>query len=167
MRSEVLTQVLDYEPENRSKYLIILPCSKKKRVQMDVSALDLYDGPFYQILRNNIKDYLDLLIVSSKYGLISSNKKISFYDQKMTKERAKELSKEVSLELVRILDKNYREIFISLGKSYIPVLDDSRNVLNKHKVVWANGQIGERMHQMKIWLNSISVSVHRDDFNGF
>lgn len=77
------------------------------------------------------------------------------------------LSKDVSFKLDRILAKNYSGIFVNSWKYFIPVLDDSRNALNKDKVVWAYGKIGERMHQMKIWLNSIYLSAHQEDFDGF
>jgi len=79
----------------RKKYLLILPCSKRKKPVSKAQALELYDGPFYRVVRKAKPQNLDILILSAKYGLISSNESISYYDQMMTAERAEELASEI------------------------------------------------------------------------
>ena len=139
-------------------YLLILPCSKKKKRVSISRAIELYNGPFYQIIRKNYQEKIDIFIISAKYGLINSNDFISFYDQMMTTERAKELSGIVKMDLENILRiKDYDEIFINLGKTYMITLEDSKNLLDNYNVSWGYGQIGERLHQLKKWLQIISI----------
>ena len=143
--------------DNNKKYLLILPCSKRKNLFSETSALDLYDGPFYRVLRKNMPPNLDSLILSAKYGLISSKDTVSYYDQIMTPERAEELSPEIMTKLETIIRNGcYDEIFINLGKTYMLALEESRDMLDGYNVCWAGGQIGERLHQLKTWLQIIS-----------
>ena len=119
-------------------------------------ALELYDGPFYRVLRKNMPSNLDVLILSARYGLIDSNKIISYYDQKMTIERAKELSEDVEIKLrEKIKNKQYENVFVSLGKTYMAALENSEKLLKKYNVFYATGPIGERLHQLKNWLAKI------------
>jgi predicted RNA-binding protein len=142
------------------KYLLIIPCSKRKieTIQDKVVALDLYDGPFYRIIRKNFREYgelnnLDIGILSAKYGLIPSYEHIAYYDQKMTANRARELSASIKKILTKQLRRNdYREIFINVGKSYMLALETCSHILNSENVVSAHGMIGERMQQLKTWM---------------
>lgn len=147
------------------KYLLILPCSKKKKRLSTARAIELYNGPFYQIIRKNNQEKIDIFIISAKYGLINSNDFISFYNQMMTTERAKELSGIVKMDLEKILQlKDYDEIFISLGKTYMVALEDSKNFLDNYNVSWGYGQIGERLHQLKTWLTAVEAGrIHYHD----
>lgn len=138
------------------RYLLILPCSKQKKKLSSVCAADIYDGPFYKIIRKHRMDDIDILIISAKYGLINSVDLISYYDQKMTRKRAKEIARETKLRLERVLaNNNYNEIFINLGKTYMLALDDCHEVIQGYNICWARGGIGERLHQLKSWLRSI------------
>ena len=140
------------------KNLLILPCSKQKKQLDKVTALDLYDGPFYRVAKKFNLQNIDILIVSAKYGLIRSNELISYYDQQMTIERVREISADTRQKLRVILNNNnYNEIFINLGKTYMLVLDDCRVMLEGYSILWANGRIGERLHQLKQWLQSNSI----------
>ena len=136
-----------------SKHLLILPCSKRKKKVENINALDLYDGPFYRILKNYNYHKIDIIIISAKYGLIKSNESISYYDQRMTKERAKEIAGETRSRLEAVLCSNkYESIFINLGKTYMLALDDSQDVLERYNAHCVKGKIGERLHQLKNWL---------------
>lgn len=141
------------------KYLLILPCSKQKKQLSNAIAINLYDGPFFRIVRKyNLKN-IDVLILSAKYGLIRSDKLISNYNQKMTAKRAKEISKETKSRLETMtLNNNYDQIFINLGKTYMLALEDSRSMLEGGSTLLASGRIGERIHQLKEWLNLITFS---------
>ncbi len=115
--------------------------------------MDMYDGPFYRILRKYNYNEIDIVIISAKYGLIKSNELISYYDQRMTAERAKEIASETRSRLEVVLSSNkYKSIFINLGKTYMLALDDSQDVLEGHNAYWVKGRIGERLHQLKSWL---------------
>jgi lipocalin len=138
------------------KYLLILPCSERKKLTVRDVAIDLYDGQFFRVLRNNMPTNLDVLILSAKYGLIKSDKRIEYYDQIMSTTRAQELAEAVKLKLSKILRENsYNCVFVNLGKTYILALEKSKEILDNHNVYWARGQIGERSHQLKEWLNAI------------
>lgn len=140
-----------------NKYLLILPCSKQKKKLYGACALELYDGPSYRIVRKNQPKNLDILILSAKYGLINSDNLISHYDQIMTPNRAEELANEIMVKLERTFrNEDYDEVFINLGKKYMLALDESKNILDENNVNWANGQIGERLHQLKTWLQKVS-----------
>lgn len=142
------------------KYLLILPCSKRKKRISNAYAIDLYDGPFYRMIRKNKPENLDILIISAKYGLIRYNEKISDYEQIMTVERVEELANDIYVKLKEILKmNNYDHIFINLGKTYALTLERSKTMLSRYNVYWANGQIGERLHQLKNWLESIGAEV--------
>ena len=148
---------------SKRKYLLIIPCSKRKVLsKRKIPAIDLYDGPFYRILRkffrqHDVSQFIDILILSAKYGLIKSYDLISTYDECMTPARAKELSSNVYNFLKCLLSKEqYQEIFINLGKTYALALTGSEGLLNQCNVFWAKGQIGERMHQLKNWLQKVN-----------
>jgi len=140
----------------KKRYLAILPCSKEKKRLNNVQAIDLYNGPFYKMMRKYYLENVDILIISAKYGLINSGYLISHYDQKITKQRAKEIAQETKSRLNDVLKNNkYDEILINLGKTYMLALDESESVLEGQNVCWINGKIGERLHQLKIWLDKI------------
>lgn len=153
-----------------NRYLMIIPCSKRKCdcVGRTIAAIDLYDGPFYRIIRGVFRQkgyhkQLDVLIMSAKYGLIPSHENILYYEQRMTLNRARELSDSVTKTLISYLHRNhYKEIFINLGKSYMPALDKCINILKSENVVFAYGMIGERMQQLKIWINNLYNRLDND-----
>jgi len=142
---------------HKKRYLLILSCSKRKKLVSKAPALELYDGPFYRVLRKNMPPNLDVLVLSAKYGLINSDKIISHYDQMMTVEKAEELVDEVKTKLENFLkNNNYNKIFINLSGIYLIALKKSEELLDKNNVYWAKGQIGERLHQLKSWLADIN-----------
>ena len=110
--------------------LLILSCSSKKRSDQGLlPALERYDGPAYRVVNKFLRVHpsgvqsLDMYILSAEFGLIPSSKPIPDYDRRMTLQRAKELQQPVLNELKQILiGKQYKELFISLGKDYRKVL---------------------------------------------
>ena len=139
------------------RYLLIISCSKRKKPNLlRGPAIELYDGPFYKILRKCIPPNLDILIISAKYGLIDANEIIETYDLKMTQERALGLSVQIKQKLGEVLsNKHYEKIFIMLGKVYMVALTDSWSLLEDYKVELGSGQIGERLHTLKNWLKML------------
>lgn len=142
--------------------LLLISCSQRKKNVNSARAIDLYDGPYYQILRKlrRIGEYptnLDVYIISAKYGLISENTVIEYYDQKMTDKRANELSVPISTLLQEKLTRtHYETIFINLGKTYLlSVADLDKIVPRTTKVIYAKGEIGQRMSSMKRWIQSL------------
>lgn len=133
--------------------LLIVPCSKIKRRLFNTSALELYDGPFFRLIRKYKPKNLDIFVLSAKYGMIKSDMPISYYDQKMTKERAKELSGIINRDLAQYLSgKQYKNVYINLGKIYYNALEPSMNLFKNSNVYHASGGIGLRLHQLKNWI---------------
>ncbi|WP_290595944.1 MULTISPECIES: DUF6884 domain-containing protein [unclassified Archaeoglobus] len=142
--------------------LLIIPCSKtKKNIKGELPAIDLYDGPFFKLLRKyaNIP-FLDVYIISAKYGLIEAFEPIKKYDLRMNSRRASELRASITKHLETIIKtNNYSDILINLGNDYLVVLDGwlEELVSNNRRinVICLKGKIGERLGQMKKWLDSL------------
>jgi len=137
------------------KYLLINSCSKKKRILYGVKAIDLYDGPAFKIIRRYKPKNVDLFILSAKYGLIGGDDIIDYYDEKMTSSKAETMSEVIRDVFQTLIEKSrYDEIFINLGKNYIATLKNIDDLLVNLNVVYAQGPIGMRLHQLKQWLLS-------------
>jgi len=143
------------------KYLLIIPCSKrKKKITEDrLHALYLYDGPFYRIIRKFFREYgipknLDITIISAKYGLINANTYIAYYDNRMTKEAIKNFAGRLKSRLISIInEENYTEIFQNIGKNYYKVIKGWEMCIDENiQVISAEGGIGQRAKQMRNWL---------------
>ena len=140
--------------------LLILSCSQKKiKNKVLLPAIERYDGPSYKVLRkimkrNNYNNSLDIAIISAKYGLLQPYEKIEDYDIKMNKEIAESLNNDVAQELRKqIYNNKYENIFINLGSDYILAMGGFNKKLPRNtEILYAKGKIGERLSQMKKWL---------------
>lgn len=143
---------------NFKENLLIISCSQRKStIPNPAPAIDIYDGTYFQILKKTdkkIMDNLHVMIISAKYGIIGIYDPIEKYNKKMTRHIAKELNKPLKKELSIFLDeKNFENIFISLGKDYRLAIDSTNF---KKPVKEAEGKMGEKLSQTKKWLNSIN-----------
>ncbi|MCK9631042.1 MAG: hypothetical protein M0R30_05310 [Methanoregula sp.] len=139
--------------DEENKKLLIIPCSKVKKNLVNTSAIELYDGPFFRMIRKYRSNDFDILVLSAKYGMIKGDKKISFYDQKMTIDRANELSSKITIELSQLLNEHYYEdIYINIGKIYFEALKPSLNLFENKNVHLASGGIGMRLHHLRNWI---------------
>lgn len=135
--------------------LLIVSCSKTKRKLENSPAIEVYDGPVYKILRKNLKQNLDILIISAKYGLIKQDQLISYYDLQMTDEIAESFRNELTATLSKIINNNsYVEIFIELGKTYQRSINFKKLECNNQNLIFDTGTIGMRLHNLKKWLGS-------------
>ena len=129
-------------------------------------ALDLYDGPFYRIIRKIFREKgklgnLDFWILSAKYGLINHDELISNYDQRMTKVTARDISLATRNTLLNIINKTYyQEIMINLGKAYLMAFGNIDDIVQNQTVKYGKGSIGKRNRQLKEWLLSISRDTY-------
>lgn len=145
------------------KYLLIISCSKKKKkVNSKLKAIELYDGVIFRTIKktiseSQISELLDILIISAKYGLIKSTDKIRYYDETMNENKVKLLKPQVTKKIQKTLKNNYDEIFINLGKNYIPLVKGIEKFINSNsRIIYANGKIGKRLKQTKNWLLKLS-----------
>lgn len=138
--------------------LLIISCSKRKVVGRADTALQVYDGPVYRVLRKRIS-YMDaaqvqIFIVSAKYGFISAETVIESYERKITAERAAQLNMTILDNLQGILNSgNYRKVFINLGSTYSAAIRGIERILPPGvEIGYACGGIGQRTSQTIRWL---------------
>lgn len=141
---------------NSARKLLIISCSKTKRKLTEGTALEVYDGPFYKVLRKNFPDNLDVLILSAKYGLIEHTKRISPYNVKMTMKKAKNFRADSTSKLLDVLLKNnYSDIFVEMGNTYRKAIDFEILQQSRQNLNFDYGPIGVRLHNLKKWLTLV------------
>jgi cytoplasmic iron level regulating protein YaaA (DUF328/UPF0246 family) len=143
--------------------LLIVACSQRKRCDADLlAAIERYDGGNYRLLRKAKRDgylpeNLDILILSAKYGLITSSSPIAFYEQRMDKARALELQSQTTSLLGEYAKQHsYQQVYVDLGADYYPAIGDIKEIFQGASVIYAQGRIGERLANLKKWLQTIN-----------
>jgi len=134
-----------------SPYLIIIACSRRKLFDTNLlPAIERYDGPTFRLLRRFLRDQpsaaLDIYILSAKFGLIPSDYPIPNYDEKMTRDRSRQLQPLVIAKLKNILNaKPYQQLCICLGRDYFLALDKYDMLIKSGLVVRiATGSLGKK-----------------------
>lgn len=142
----------------KSRKLVIVSCSNKKRpYPWPEKAIKVYDGPFFRILRNSDAIYngVDLKIISGKFGMIQPNKPIRPYDYWINPKDVNRLNKQVIGHLQETFKSaRYNEIYVCMGKNYLATLEGIESIKPKEcKVIKVEGRIGQKLQQMKRWLD--------------
>jgi hypothetical protein len=139
---------------------LILSCSKTKRIgDEQLPAVQRYDGPPFRVFRlflkmapSALKD-VDLYILSASYGLISGDKLVDNYDEKMTAPRAFEMNDQVLKQFETIINKEYTDIFVSLSKDYLRALKGYEKLVQPSRTLHiSNESEGKRLSELKQWL---------------
>lgn len=146
--------------ETKNMHILILSCSSKKKcVDYDAPAFEVYDGVFFSVYKKavnafpNLQSKVALFIISAKYGLIEANKKIAYYDLKMTMSIAQGQRENNTITLQRMVQKLQPEsIVVVMGKTYLQSIDLSDVSI---PVKYISGEIGVMLHGLKEWLYSI------------
>jgi hypothetical protein len=142
--------------------LLILSCSQAKRPDVgEVMAYRRYDGPAYRVLRKWMtthqgwQGYLRIRILSAEYGMISPLALIPDYDRRMTRDRAVLLRDSVveSFERLLAVHTTFARVFVTLGATYRLALPDPLPFVATE----AQGGIGQRAGQLKLWLEGLDV----------
>ncbi len=138
-------QKVELDKPNKPR-LLILSCSKKKN-EFSGSALSVYDGVYYRIVKNYLKNNnnIDVKIISAKYGLINSDDKIEPYDYKMTNSDARIYGYIYKSDIEK-LTLLYKDVQFSGGKLYSFAVPTNANIKK------AQGKIGQQLQQLKEWL---------------
>ena len=162
LRARRFTEVKKYLNKHvfgkmKKRKLLIISCSDTKRpYPWQEKAINVYDGPFFRILRNAdaINNGVDLRIVSAKFGMIPPNKYIRPYDMLLTAERAQNLNKQIMSHLKETFEKaNYDEIKIIMGQRYLSAVEGIDLIKPEGcRVEVVPGRIGEKLHELKDWL---------------
>jgi hypothetical protein len=143
------------------RYLLIIACSQRKRSDPGLlPAIERYDGVNFRVLRKARQEgywpeNLDVLILSAKYGLIEVGTPIAYYEQRMTSKRAITLNAQI-LERMRsfIARGGYSEVYIDLGRDYLPAIRGCAEAFSGLRVIYAKGRIGERLKGLRDWLKA-------------
>jgi len=138
--------------------LLLLSCSESKRLHPvePVPAIERYTGVFFTVLKKWQREHPGvsgpvLLIISARFGLLTSDTRIPYYEQRMNPARCATLATKVQSELQkRLMVKQYKRIFVNVGLDYRRVLDGFNGLSG---ATWATGPIGVRAGQLKAWLN--------------
>ena len=138
--------------------LLIISCSaaKHRKPKAPVAALDRYDGVLFKVIKKYIREHgwphgMEIAIISARYGLISAEQPIVWYEQRLNRSRAAALREPVRVGLRRmVVSAKAVSIHVNMGRAYgdmivsLPELDGA---------VWASGGIGCRAAQLKRWLD--------------
>lgn len=150
--------------QGMDKYLLLIPCSKRKKSYASRPAIEIYDGPLFRAIRKYFSSGLpavDIHIVSAKYGLIAADTIIEPYDQVMTPKRALEMRKDVLSDLSRLLQKRqYTEVLVNLLASYRLAMDGIQEMVPENTSLnFIKGPIGKRTSETIQWLTKISAGI--------
>lgn len=138
--------------------IIITSCSQRKKIDKNLlPAIERYDGPSFRLLRKYLcqtTDNLDVYILSAKYGLISYENEIPFYEEKLKKQKSGELTKLSISQANHIFPKTKRkEVFVNLGDLYLQVFEPILEKLSQtNSLVFTSGSSGKRLAEMHDWL---------------
>ena len=142
------------------QYLLLSCSNKKNKYDTPVAAIDLYNGVFFSVyrkaLRNNPKlaSCVKLIIISAKYGLIEDTDILSFYDQKMSLENANQQRKENTEKLKALIIRDKPQSLTAImGRTYLQSIDLSDIPIPTEII---NGEIGVMLHNLKVWLNTVT-----------
>lgn len=163
--------------ETRPRRLLILSCSDRKNdVAPDSpqqlfdfmatprarspAAWDVYDGVAFRVVKRCQREGafppdVDIRILSAKYGLITPEREITRYDLRMTRElagRQQAVNVRLLCELLR--RQAYREIFLTMGRTYLQALGPMGEWRGGVKIIHEPADIGVMLGKLKAWLRA-------------
>lgn len=161
--------------ETPTRRLLILSCSDRKndvapdspqqlfsfmttRRARSLAAWEIYAGVAFQVVKRCQREGefppdIDIVILSAKYGLITPEREITYYDLKMTPElagRQREANVRLLGEMLRA--KSYREIFLMMGRTYLNALEPLEAWGTGLKIIHEPADIGIMLGRLKAWL---------------
>lgn len=136
--------------------LVIQACSGRKHNLQNLPAFEIYDGVAYRVIKKTFRENpilqqkVKILILSAKYGLITSETIISVYEQRIDKKRAESLKMQIKTTWDEFsFGKNFENIFVNVGRDYLPALS---LIQFPKSTIFAKGGIGFRNQQLKNYL---------------
>ncbi|MEQ1823429.1 MAG: tRNA-guanine transglycosylase DpdA [Fimbriimonadaceae bacterium] len=148
------------------RQLLVLGCSDRKRGVSDLlPAIDRYDGPYYRVLRNYLREHdwprnLSVAVLSAEYGLVGGLTRIKDYNKRMTRSLA--LGKaEDCCKTLSAWACNHDSVILSLGNDYMPALEKVTEGALRSKTSVFEGGIGEKQSQVKSLLHASGASERR------
>ena len=166
-RTQVRCRVVRYKEKTTPNLrLLILSCSRRKHSSPSLlPALERYDGPAFRVINKFMRvrpfeaQFLDVYILSAKFGLIPSSQLIPNYDRRVTRQQVKKLQTPTLTAFKQILtDRQYDELFISMGKDYLQILGGYESLIPDNlKVIISTGVMGRRQAELRNWLHGRSL----------
>lgn len=141
----------------------MLGCSQTKRdTAGDLPAIGRYDGPSYKVLRGFLREHawpenLSVAILSAQHGLFGALKSIGDYNHRMLPADA-ERHRAKSRETLATWSRTHDRVHFSLGKSYLPAVQDSIDFDLKDRAEVFEGPIGIKLHRIKEFLHSTNAT---------
>lgn len=139
--------------------IVITSCSKCKIDKPNlVSAIDRYDGPSFRLLRKYLRqpaDDIDIFILSAKFGLVSHQTQLPYYEQKLDKFHAEDLGILASSQALPLFadSSGATEIFVNLGKTYFEAFQPTLHQISVDiSLTIASGTSGRRLSELHDWL---------------
>ena len=136
--------------------LLILGCSQtKQEYAKQLPALEVYDGPFYRMLRKFLRERqwpgnLSIGVLSAKHGLFGVIKEIDHYDLRMSRAIAADQATQCADTLTKWAE-SHTKIYSALGKDYQPAIRPAQDDMGV-AINCFNGGIGEKLGQVKRFL---------------
>ena len=141
--------------------LLILGCSGTKRETDGVlPAFELYDGPYYRVLRKFLREYqwphtLSISVLSARHALFGALKEIETYDERLTRATAAAMSPQCARVLRKWQDDHHAQIHIASGKDYRRVIEVASG--DGFHVNFFDGGIGKQQQGLKRFLRAQSA----------
>lgn len=157
--------------------LLILSCSDRKndaapdapqqlfgfmttRRARSLDAWDVYAGVAFRVVKRRQREAafprdVDVLILSAKYGLITPEHEINYYDLKMTPEPAAR-RREANVRRLKgtMAGARYTEVFLMMGRTYLAALEPLDDWGTGSTVIHRPGGIGIMLACLKSWLRA-------------
>ena len=140
------------------KRLLILNCSGAKReTEKPLPALEVYDGPYYRVLRKYLQEYqwpenISISTLSAKHGLIGVITDIRSYTMRMDRKQAEAKADDCGKVLLEWAN-DHNSVHIAVGSDYVPAIAPalrSAGLDTEH----FHGAIGLKQSQVKAFLHS-------------
>lgn len=134
--------------------LLILGCSQKKDSKPG-RAIDVYDGPLFRTARRRIPEAnkpLDILIISSRHGIIREDELIEPYDDKLPRVYNPEFAKRVSAQLRKLLPPQLNSVLILAPRHYTANLPVEMVRLRSTHFEMFSGRMGRCQARLLKWL---------------
>lgn len=139
--------------------LLIMACSQRKNpAKRMLPALVRYDGPTFRVLKKYLREEsaqdLSVLILSAKFGLISADHEIPYYDCRLKTVSAKRIRPQ-TLEMAEYNLKrlNPTAVGICVGRDYLESLSGFADCVSKDiRIDYLLGGQGPRLTALKKWL---------------
>lgn len=157
--------------------LLILSCSDRKndvapdtpqqlfgfmttRRARSLAAWDVYAGVAFQVVKRCQREAafprdVDILILSAKYGLITPDHEITYYDLKMTPELAAR-RREANVRRLKetMAGARYAEVFLMMSRTYLKAIEPETGWSGGAKVIHEPDSIGIMLASLKSWLRA-------------